>query len=591
MNFNEELKRIKYKNNHSRNVLIAEIASFILVIAVIFGIRVTFDALDMVGDALQLKTELQGLVSCIKEKDYAGAEAARQNIDVITDGLNSTLDEPMMKMATKIPVAGKYVCSLHDVVDMVDITSHSIIKPAISVLAEYPMSDLKVDDGFNVNVISAYIHLLEDITPQVEELSAKLDGLNIPMGDSGKIAEYMDKFTPILEAYKDAEPYFPLLTSFLGDGDDRTYLLAAQNSAEIRASGGFPGSIGTIQIRDGVLRIGDFESVYNVLSEHTPNGGNVTDQEDELFGFWMNYPRDACYNPDFERVAHIWALAYERNTGEPVDGVVSLTPMIIQDLLGYIGTITLSDGTELNGDNATRVLQNELYFKYLSEGKATPELGDMVDDLFAETAKTTMSMLVSDFSLGRIKDYFNIFLEGAENRTIMMWMADEEEQEYARIAGCSGGLNSDENNPKTGVYFSCSDPSKLGWYLNMDTNISEPTLNDDGTRTYDVTVSLSNAIDNYALRNGGGYILGNYDGAIKGFIHLFAPAGGTVSDFKASNGLHLYRDEYEGLELGYSLGVMVYTDSNITITYKVTTAPGVTTPLGVSSTPTLQKYR
>ena len=90
---------------------------------------------------------------------------------------------------------------------------------------------------------------------------------------------------------------------------------------------------------------------------------------------------------------------------------------------------------------------------------------------------------------------------------------------------------------------------------------------------------------------GGGYILGNYNGAIKGFIHLFAPAGGTVIDFKASNGLHLYRDEYEGLEVGYSLGVMVYPDSNITITYKVTTAQGVTTPLGVSSTPTLQGYR
>lgn len=32
-------------------------------------------------------------------------------------------------------------------------------------------------------------------------------------------------------------------------------------------------------------------------------------------------------------------------------------------------------------------------------------------------------------------------------------------------------------------------------------------------------------------------------------------------------------------------------DSQITVTYKVTTAAGVTTPLGVNSTPTLQKYR
>lgn len=35
---------------------------------------------------------------------------------------------------------------------------------------------------------------------------------------------------------------FPLMKAFIGDGSDKVYLLAAQNTAEIRAAGGFPGS-------------------------------------------------------------------------------------------------------------------------------------------------------------------------------------------------------------------------------------------------------------------------------------------------------------------------------------------------------------
>ena len=165
----------------------------------------------------------------------------------------------------------------------------------------------------------------------------------------------------------------------------------------------------------------------------------------------MNGPRDACFDPDFERVAYIWALAYEQKNSEHVNGVVSLTPAIIQGMLKYIGNVTLSDGTELTSENATKVLQYDLYYKYLN-ANAAATAGDYVDDLFAETAKATMSKLVSDFDVKKAGDYYKVFSDGAKNRTVMMWMEDEEEQELVKNAGCSGGLNEDPENPETGVY-------------------------------------------------------------------------------------------------------------------------------------------
>ena len=320
------------------------------------------------------------------------------------------------------------------------------------------------------------------------------------------------------------------------------------------------------------------------------NNENNGDEEKELFGSWMNAPRDACFDPAFERVAYIWALAYEQKNSEHVNGVVSLTPAIIQNMLGYIGNVTLSDGTELTSENATQVLQYDLYYKYLN-ANASSSAGDYVDNLFAETAKVTMAKLVSDFDVKKAGDYYKVFSDGAKNRTVMMWMEDEEEQELVKNAGCSGGLNEDPQNPETGVYFSISDPCKLGWFLNIDTQISEPVVNSNGSSTYEVIATYSNTLSDNDKINAGRYILGNYGGTITGYIHIFAPAGGTISDIEMSNGDTMYTGNYNNLQVAYRFGNSIAPGSSITVTYKVTTASGVTNPLGVNSTPTLQNYR
>lgn len=570
-----------------------------VVIAVIFilGLGGAFGAVtakkeisDIKHQAVVLKADLKNVLSALKAQDADSTYAACDELDIALDNINATLDKPLWKIVYKVPKFKGYIDSVEKLLSLVDEASNDIARPTAAVLEEYPLSELKVDEGFNITVINAYLSLLEDIEPKIDDIVYSMNQVDLPMGLNSMISDYSVQIASMTGSYDNLKEFLPLFKTFIGDGSDRTYLLAAQNSSEIRASGGFPGSIGTIRIRDGVLTIGNFSSVYKVLASYTPSAANITSEEKELFGSWMNGPRDACFDPDFERVAYIWALAYEQKNSEHVNGVVSLTPAIIQGMLEYIGNVTLSDGTELTSENATKVLQYDLYYKYLN-ANASATAGDYVDDLFAETAKATMSKLVSDFDVKKAGDYYKVFSDGAKNRTVMMWMEDEEEQELVKNAGCSGGLNEDPENPETGVYFSISDPCKLGWFLDIDTEIGEPVVNDDGTRTYDVTATYSNVLSNADKVNAGNYILGSYGGTITGYIHIFAPAGGTISDIKTSNGGRMYTGTYHNLDVAYMFGNSIAPGSSITITYKVTTAAGVTTPLGVNSTPTLQNYR
>lgn len=557
MNSGMDRRRRNKKLKIARNIAIA-LVPIIIIGLLIF--RLGTDAKSMLSEANTLKTDLKAVMTGVKERDVESAQNATLKLDNTVRKLDRTLSSPVWKAVSHAPFAGKYVKSVNTLVSVAEDASDNILKPALDVMDEYPLEGLKVGDGFSVSTINAYLNLLEDIEPRIESMTTKMQTVKLPLGKTEMLSEYTQMLTKLTAAYKENGEYLPLFRAFLGDGSDKLYLLAAQNSAEIRASGGFPGSMGTIRIEDGVLTIDDFKTVYDMISVNPPTEAHITDTEYLLFSGSLDYARDACYIPDFERVGEIWALAYESKNDEHIDGVISLTPVIIQKVLAYTGAVTLSDGTELNGDNATQMLQKDLYYKYLSNNSSykVSNAYDYVDSLFAETAKIVMGKLVDDFDINRIADYSKIFTDGGKDRTILMWMEDETAESYVKAAGCSGALNDDPSNPEAGVFFSGANGSKLGWFVSLDTQIGDDvTINDDGSRTYDVTVTVSNDITRDDMYRAGNYIIGNYNGQVESYLHLFAPAGGTISDFETSNSMAMNMDEYHGLEVAYNVEFML----------------------------------
>ena len=543
MNSGMDRRRRNKKLKIARNIAIA-LVPIIIIGLLIF--RLGTDAKSMLSEANTLKTDLKAVMTGVKERDVESAQNATLKLDNTVRKLDRTLSSPVWKAVSHAPFAGKYVKSVNTLVSVAEDASDNILKPALDVMDEYPLEGLKVGDGFSVSTINAYLNLLEDIEPRIESMTTKMQTVKLPLGKTEMLSEYTQMLTKLTAAYKENGEYLPLFRAFLGDGSDKLYLLAAQNSAEIRASGGFPGSMGTIRIEDGVLTIDDFKTVYDMISVNPPTEAHITDTEYLLFSGSLDYARDACYIPDFERVGEIWALAYESKNDEHIDGVISLTPVIIQKVLAYTGAVTLSDGTELNGNNATQMLQKDLYYKYLSSNSSykVSNAYDYVDSLFAETAKIVMGKLVDDFDINRIADYSKIFTDGGKDRTILMWMEDETAESYVKAAGCSGALNDDPSNPEAGVFFSGANGSKLGWFVSLDTQIGDDvTINDDGSRTYDVTVTVSNDITRDDMYRAGNYIIGNYNGQVESYLHLFAPAGGTISDFETSNSMTMNMDE------------------------------------------------
>ncbi len=149
------------------------------------------------------------------------------------------------------------------------------------------------------------------------------------------------------------------IKSFLGVSQDKRYLLVFQNNTEMRASGGFLGSYALVDIRDGAIR-----------KLEVPSGGSY-DTEAGMRTFvqspeplWLVNPRwylwDANWWPDWPLTARSLMWFYEKSDGPTVDGVISFTPDVLEDLLRISGEIDLQEeyGLSINADNFWELLQS-----------------------------------------------------------------------------------------------------------------------------------------------------------------------------------------------------------------------------------------
>lgn len=546
---------------------------------------------DLMKTILTIKGDLKAVLECMEAGEAEQAEVLLDTVAQSTQTLRRSLNATVINLGESAPSLRKQLENLQRVLDLADMVTEGLLRPAVAHLKDYPASGIRVGDGVRTDWLIRYVDFAESRMPQMEKILAFASTVDLsPVDSDGDVQEMLVKAGAFMEISRENPELFSWIRTLLGADGDRLYLVAAQNSAEIRASGGYPGSMGTIRVRDGVLTLEDFRTAAEAMVSTTPKGIVITVQERSLFSFLggMQTPRDADLCPDFERVGAIWAAAYEEKNRETVDGVITMTPHIVQRLLAVLDTrVELADGLVLDGKNATKVLQHDIYFKYYTKDSAHKGYVD-VDGLFAEAAHETMSAMLDNLSLPGLLRYLEVAKDSIADRTLMVWMKEEAVQSFVVEQGWSGGLNTDPEKPLAGVYFNCTAPSKMGWFLLMDAEMGEPVVNEDGSCTYRVTVTLSNNITEKERKNANHYITASLGGAIQGAAYFFAPAGGSVSDFAVTGGRTVLLETYRDWQLGYIGYLKIAPDQTVTVTYSVTTAPGVSEPLGFSMTPTAQ---
>jgi len=201
---------------------------------------------------------------------------------------------------------------------------------------------------------------------------AKINPDNLP-------SEYREKFVNInsqVSLLADNLESFVLSGSkfkdLLGATQDKRYLLVFQNNSELRASGGFIGSYALVDIRDGKIKNLEVPGGGSYDTEGGMKVRVVAPQPlwlvNPLWHFW-----DANWWPDWPTTANNLMWFYDKSGGPTVDGVISVTPTVMEGLLEITGPIDLTKeyGLVIDSNNFWETIQKVVEQKNLA--KTNPE--------------------------------------------------------------------------------------------------------------------------------------------------------------------------------------------------------------------------
>lgn len=461
-------------------------------------------------------------------------------------------------------------------------------------LEQYPLDHIRTGLGVNVTLAANYLGFIRKMLPQLEQLMEKLENHRGSVLLQNELAaEYCEKAEKLLTLYRENQDLAQLAEVLLAGEEDRYFLIPALNATETRAIGGFPGAIGALTIRDGILELEGFFPVRAMLNPAFPSSVTIPNEERRFFHSPLSDPQlcwDACHCPDFEWVARIWAASHEERIHHQVDGVIALSPTVIQQLLAITGQIKLSDGTILNGENATRMLEYELYFRYFQKNNSSLLGNEMTDALFAETARKTMNALVENLKAEKLPALLTVARETLNSRKAMVWMKDEAAQQVVRELGFSGGLDRNPEEAELGLYFNCTSASKMGWFAELQTQIGLPEVQEDGSAVYPVTLTLSNSITQEEINRAGLYILGSGDGRLYCAMYLFAPRDADIRNVTIGGQGYTEYAAYQGLKAANVKNLSIAPGKAVEIRFELVTPQDFDRPLVISQTPLLQDY-
>ncbi|MCK4525050.1 MAG: DUF4012 domain-containing protein [Candidatus Andersenbacteria bacterium] len=271
----------------------------------------------------------------------------------------------------------------------------------------------------------------------------KVDLNYIPEEFREKIKLSKKELPAIANNFKNLSEDLETITEILGNDRPQKYLILFQNNSEIRPTGGFIGSYGILDIENGEIKNLFIDGVFNPdgqLEEKIVPPMPIQ----KISAAWSMH--DANWFPDFPTSAKKIALFYEKTGGPTVDGVIAITPDVIEKMLEVTGPIEMQEyETTINKENfliKTQLQVEELYDK--EENRPKKFLSDLAPKIIEKLVNT--DNLDSQEKVQKYLSFINIMEESLKEKHIIFYHRDTKIEDMIIKRGWGGQvLNSSDN--------------------------------------------------------------------------------------------------------------------------------------------------
>ncbi|MGE5392597.1 MAG: DUF4012 domain-containing protein [Candidatus Saccharibacteria bacterium] len=476
------------------------------------GLSAKNDKKEILGVATSAYSEMNSGAQNLTGNDFQNAltlfDSAQNNLKAASDKLNGyklvSWAVPSARTADSI-LRGAYLLA-------------SSGKDMASAMQQF--DQVKIDSAGTGDIVSLVTENRALLLRSLDNLKAARELFST---DSGVPAEYAqtlakgrEQTTALIGVLQELINLENVYLAMIG-GQSKTYLLVFQNYDEMRATGGFIGTYGTLKLSGGKIDRLNIESVYNLDGSIHQQIAAPGPFQPDIKKWGM---RDANWFADFPTSAQKLLYFYELGR-ETADGVIAVTPKLFVDLLRITGPIEMPNyGATLNADNFQTVVQNKTsveYDKVLNQPKKF--LAD-----FAPIFLDRLSSLDKQQKLSM----FQALSDAFRQKHILIYSKDSRAQEEIRSMGLAGEIK-DTPGDYLSVFNTNMGGTKTDLAIEQKINLESKILS-DGSVLDQVRITRQNS-DNAMNRD---------------FLRILVPEGSTLVSASGFDRGNLHASEAEG---------------------------------------------
>lgn len=309
----------------------------------------------------------------------------------------------------------------------------SVSESAIALLKDFGSSNKNVFAGYTFFSEETYqqaIGTIDSLLQSADVLKTKSMSVELPYFPREDILNILISTTDELTSARKVLPVFKDL--FITE-NQKTYLFLFQNNMELRATGGFIGSVGFLTVVSG--RIVDFK-IVDVYTIDGQLNGHV--EPPEAIRKYFSQPnwflRDSNFDPDFALSALQAQWFVQKTINRSTDGVIGIDLYFVQNLLSAIGPVTLTDFNNevITADNL--FLKAQLFIEKDFFAGSTQK-----KDFLTSVAKAIENRITSADNLSWFK-LFSLTQKALEQKDIMIYVNDEVLQQEIESMGWAGRM-------------------------------------------------------------------------------------------------------------------------------------------------------
>ncbi len=283
----------------------------------------------------------------------------------------------------------------------------------------------------------------------------------------------------------------------------RRYLVVAANNSEMRVGSGAYLSLGELVVRNGSLKLGTMRSANdpNIVPKVTVSPAKYDADFGARFGVFNPTKdfRELSQSARFDAVAPLAIDMWNSRGGPPVDGVLVLDPVALQNLLRATGPVTV-DGVQYSADNLLSEIFVDQYRALQNTTIDTTQIERR--DKLSKIARAAIQQV--DKGSWKTIELFDALRAATVGRHILGWSPNSVEEKGWRGAHVGGVFRADAMM----MSIQNGAGNKLDQFLTADATVAT-THNKNGNTDIVITTVLKNAIP-LPIQQFPAYVIGPY---------------------------------------------------------------------------------